>query len=246
VARPPDWTSLLAIGDFSSGSATMSDALALERRAAELEAILESVPVGIYIGTPGGLTRTNVLGASMLGFNDASEALREIPWLSNQIRTRDADTDVRLAPEDEPFARALGGVVTVREVKYTNLTTGADVWVRCAAGPVRWGGSIVGAVAINTEITEPPRTPDTRHDGRLEDGAQAPGSHDLDDGPPPRVFRVSLEEVESLGVRVEVGARFETDLFDVHRATYEIVGAAGASLTLQRVGAMWRPAKKSR
>jgi PAS domain-containing protein len=125
----------------------------LNRRAAELEAILASMPDALYIGDRTGIKRANQLALQQLGFQNFQELADDIGRLGERIQTRDAKSRKRFSPEEEPFARALSGESIVREVAITHLVSGKEVIVRCSARPIWFQGQIIGAVAINTDIT---------------------------------------------------------------------------------------------
>lgn len=125
----------------------------LDRRAAELEAVLASLPDALYIGDQAGIHRVNQLALDQLGFSTIEELQADIADLGERIRTRDPRTGQRLRPEEEPFVRALRGESVAREVATTHLVTGEEVIVRCSARPIRLDGKILGAIAINTDIT---------------------------------------------------------------------------------------------
>ncbi len=127
---------------------------ALARDAAELEAILQSIPDGVYVGDASGISRANAAALEMLGFSSLEDLHQHIAVLGERLRNRAADTGRRLMLAEEPFVRALAGEAHVGEVVSRNLRTGQDVVVRCAAAPIRLGERIIGAVAVNTDITE--------------------------------------------------------------------------------------------
>lgn len=123
------------------------------RRAAELDAVIEAIPDGVYIAGPRGVTRVNTAGARLLGARDPEDAIGRIDELSRALDTRDATTGAKLT-EDEPMVMALRGVPATREVVYRRLDTGKEIFVRSAAAPILVGGQVSGAVAVNTDITE--------------------------------------------------------------------------------------------
>lgn len=130
----------------------------LSRRAAEVETILESIPEAVYVGGMGGIHRANKVALEQLGFRSVEEMSANVATLAEQIQTRDAATGERLAPEDEPFAQAiLRGEVTWREVKVRHLQTGEERVLRSKSAPIRQDGKVVGAVAINVDITDQAR-----------------------------------------------------------------------------------------
>ena len=124
------------------------------QRTAELDAILASMPDAVYVGDENGIRECNALAVEMLGFASKEELHEKIGTVAERIQTRRADTGEPLSVEQQPFTRALRGETVIEEVSARNLHTGKEVIVRCAAAPVRRDGSVVSAVAINTDITE--------------------------------------------------------------------------------------------
>jgi PAS domain S-box-containing protein len=126
----------------------------LERRRAELEAVLASMPDAVYIGDERGITQCNRLGWEMLGYGSASELERELGQLGEEVDIRYAETRERVPAADTAFSRALRGETVDMNVRVRNVRTGREMILRSAAAPIREGGRIVGAVAINTDITD--------------------------------------------------------------------------------------------
>ena len=58
-----------------------------------------------------------------------------------------------LPPEELAFNKALQGEHAVQEVVVRHLGTGEDMVLRSSAAPVKLRGRIVGAVAVNSDIT---------------------------------------------------------------------------------------------
>jgi PAS domain S-box-containing protein len=125
-----------------------------KRQTAELLAVIESISDAIFIGDRNGISRCNTAALAQLGFTAPAELNRPVAVLAREIDTRDPVTGERLSPQEQPFVIALGGEQCTREVMLTNVATGSRVIVRCAASPIRLDGEIVGAVAVNTDITE--------------------------------------------------------------------------------------------
>ena len=125
-----------------------------ERKAAELRAILESMPDGVYIGTPEGITLANQPALDQLGFATYEEMNRHVSTLADEVQTRDAETGELIAFEDQAFTRAFGGERVVRNVRVRHRLTGEERVVRSAAAPVVIDGQVIAAVAVNTDVTE--------------------------------------------------------------------------------------------
>jgi PAS domain S-box-containing protein len=131
----------------------LTSRLDCEQRAAELHAILKSLPDAVYIGTAQGISYTNEQGYRILGFSGQEELRREVSRLGALIQVRDAATGRPVPPEELVFARALQGESATSEVIVRNVSTGEDVILRSSASPIVLDGEIQGAVAINTDIT---------------------------------------------------------------------------------------------
>ena len=125
----------------------------LSHHAAELDAILESIPDAVYVGTAEGIFRCNQAALDMLGFRDREELENDIATLAQRIHTRSI-TGETIPPGEQPFEHALRGHSCIREVCVRNIQTGQEMVVRCAASPIRVDGKIIGAVAVNTDITD--------------------------------------------------------------------------------------------
>jgi signal transduction histidine kinase len=124
---------------------------AVARNAAELEAILQSIPDAVYVGDATGITHANAPARAMIG--ERFEHLSPLN-LGELLHCRSLETGARLASEEEPFARALRGEAVTRELVVRHPGSGRDVVVRCAAAPVRLREKIVGAVVVSTDLTE--------------------------------------------------------------------------------------------
>jgi PAS domain S-box-containing protein len=153
--------------------------VAAERLGAELAAVIESIPEAVYVGDRDGIRRANRAALEMLGFESLEELNAHVGVLAERIQTRYAESGERIPVEDEAFVHALAGETFVRDLLIRNVRTGQDRLLRSAAAPIRHGGRIIGAVAVNTDITERRRTEDAL---RLlaEAGAVLAASLDLD------------------------------------------------------------------
>ncbi|HEU5013854.1 MAG TPA: ATP-binding protein [Roseiflexaceae bacterium] len=135
--------------------AALTDAVQqLERERAQFNAIIQSMPDAVYVGNESGIWTVNEAGVRMLGYSNADDLKHAIQALGEQLQNRYLDTGERIPADEEAFARALHGTPCVREVLVRQVQTGNDIVVRSAAAPVRLNDKIVGAVAINTDITE--------------------------------------------------------------------------------------------
>ncbi len=131
---------------------------AAERKAAELRAVLESMPDGVYIGSVEGITLANQPALEQLGFSTREELNWHVATLADEIQTRDAETGEFIAIQDQAFARAVGGERVVQDVRVKHRLSGEERVVRCAAAPVLIDGQVIAAVAVNTDVTDQRRT----------------------------------------------------------------------------------------
>jgi PAS domain S-box-containing protein len=127
---------------------------AAERKAAELHAVLESMPDAVYIGGEKGITLANQPALDQLGFATREDLNRHIGTLAQEIQTRDAETGAPIALEDQAFTRAFRGERVVQDVRVRHRLTGEERVVRCAAAPVMIDSQVIAAVAVNTDITD--------------------------------------------------------------------------------------------
>jgi len=130
---------------------TLADA---QRRAAELEAVIESIPDAVYIGDETGMKRINQRALDQLGLESREKLNRNLGTLVDEMQVRDAATGESMPLEEQVFTRALAGETAVKDVILKNRKSGEDIVVRSAAAPICLGDKLVGAVAINTDITE--------------------------------------------------------------------------------------------
>jgi PAS domain S-box-containing protein len=127
---------------------------ALLGQTAALDAVIESIPDAVYVGTATGIVRCNRRGLEMLGLDSVEQLNHPVPELAAMIQVRDARTGEPLPLEEQAFVRALAGERTIRDVLVRNAKTGRDMALRSAAAPIRLGDVLLGAVAINTDVTQ--------------------------------------------------------------------------------------------
>jgi len=138
-------------------------ARATNRRQAELAAIIEAIPEGVYIGSAEGLTLCNSNALRMLGAKTASDLNRRVGELGRTFALRWPASGRPLREEELQFSRALRGETVIEEVLATNLETGQDVYLRSACAPILEHGRIIGAVAVNSDITAQKRAAEALH-----------------------------------------------------------------------------------
>ncbi len=132
-----------------------------ERRAAELDAVIESMPDAVYVGTLEGITRCNANALRMLGAASLDDLRQRIGELGAKFDVRYPDGRP-VPPGELSFARALCGEIAVDDVIARNAETGEDVHIRGAAAPIFLNGHVIGAVAINSNITDRARLAEER------------------------------------------------------------------------------------
>jgi DNA-binding NarL/FixJ family response regulator/signal transduction histidine kinase/PAS domain-containing protein len=122
--------------------------------AVDLDAFIHSMPGAVYVGDERGVLACNDAALLMLGCEGLSDLEGGITVLFERLQHRFPETGEHVPPHGEPLSRALGGETVVEEVVARHHQTGADVILRCAATPIRGEGKIVGAVVVNTDLTD--------------------------------------------------------------------------------------------
>lgn len=121
---------------------------------AELEAIFESFPEALYVGDATGIKRANAAARDLLGYATIAQVQRRQPELIRELVPRDAVTRAPIGPEDTPYARAVRGEASRREIVIIEQRERAERYIHCSGAPVRVGGEIVGAVVAHIDVTE--------------------------------------------------------------------------------------------
>ncbi len=125
----------------------------VEQRAAELEAVIESIPDAVYVGDANGVKRANRAALEMLGYPNVEALNRSVAALADELQLRHLDGRP-IARGEQVFERALKGEAAVGEMVARHRKTGRDIVLRSSAAPIQLGGQTIGAIAVNTDITE--------------------------------------------------------------------------------------------
>jgi PAS domain S-box-containing protein len=127
---------------------------ATERRAAELDAVIESIPDAAFIGDERGIRRVNRAALELLGVGSVEEVNRSADALVAFLRARHAETGVPLSPAERPFVRALRGESGNTDIAMRHGTTGREIILRCAAAPILSGERVAGGIVVCSDITD--------------------------------------------------------------------------------------------
>lgn len=122
-------------------------------RTLELEAVLASIPEGVYVGDSGGVRTASRRALEMLGFNSADDLNRPVEVLMRELDVRLPDGRPQ-RPEDNVFLRALQGETAREEFLLRPRGAGEHIIIHSSAAPIRTEDGIVAAVAVNIDVTE--------------------------------------------------------------------------------------------
>jgi len=147
-----------------------------ETRAAELAAVIESIPDAVLVGDASGIRHANKATFSLLGVRSVEEVNRRMHG-PDDIQVRRASTGEPILRGDRPFARALRGETVSEEVVLASPAANEDIVVRTVAAPVWLGGRVTGAVVVGTDVTEAKRAAKER-DRLLQQAEQAVSDRD--------------------------------------------------------------------
>jgi PAS domain S-box-containing protein len=132
-----------------------------ENRAAQLRAVIESIPDAVYIADRTRITTANRRGMELLGINSLGEVSMDHADILRRIRARDPTTDEEIRQVEGGFARAFRGETSVRELAIVR-PDGERRIVRSAVAPIESGGTIELAVSVTTDVTEAKRYEEER------------------------------------------------------------------------------------
>ena len=121
---------------------------------AELEAIFQSIPDAVFVGSLEGIKRANRNALEFMGFSSMEALNGHLGELYTRMRVRWPDSGEPVSPEHTGFTRALAGESGARDYLVYHSGLGRDVRLRSAASPVWLEGRVAAAVVINTDVTE--------------------------------------------------------------------------------------------
>ncbi|HUQ83196.1 MAG TPA: ATP-binding protein [Gemmatimonadaceae bacterium] len=213
---------------------------AAERHAAELEAVIESIPDAVYIGNANGMTQVNRRALEQLGLSSIAALHGPIVELSAAARVRDARTGAPFEPGQSPFVRALAGERTVTDIIVRDRSTGADRILRAAASPIVVDGKLVGAVMVNTDITDQRRGEDAlraavssaEQASRAKTEFLAVMSHELRT---PLNAIGGYAELLAMGIRGPVTDQQRHDLERIQRSQLHLLGLINEVLNYAKI-----------
>lgn len=122
----------------------------LESERAKLRAVLVNLPAGVLLAeAPSGrVVLANPLGKRLIDRSGNGNGEDNGDWVAFHPDGR------RVAADEAPLARALGGSTVTGEEYRTQLGDGRTAWVRASAAPIRHqNGKVSGAVAVFDDVS---------------------------------------------------------------------------------------------
>lgn len=126
-----------------------------------LLAVIESFPEAVFIGNRSGIKIANAQAVELLGLSK-EELDVDVRSVSKRLNVRDASTGRVLSFEEQSFGHALDGRPFSNEVIITHQRTGRDVFMRSTSAPIQFEGDLIGAVAVNVDLSDIRRTAEER------------------------------------------------------------------------------------
>lgn len=130
----------------------------VEAAQAELQAIFDSFPEALFVGTQAGVTRANDRARRMLGYATVDDIKRPIADLVGEVVPRSPDTGEPIPIDHLPFMQALRGLATRSEILLTQPSTRVDRYAYVSGAPVVVDGVTTGAVVAQIDITDQKRS----------------------------------------------------------------------------------------
>ena len=131
-----------------------------ETGAAELAAVIESIPDAVLVGDAAGFRHANNAALTVLGARSVEELNQRLN--GEDIEVRQPGTGALVPREQRPFTRALRGETVNEEIAIRNPGAAGDLVLRVAAAPVRLGKRVAGAVIVGTDVTGQKRSAQER------------------------------------------------------------------------------------
>ncbi len=122
-------------------------------RTLELEAVLASIPEGVYVGDANGVRTASRVALEMLGFEKADDLNRPVDVLMRELDVRTLDGQPQ-RPEENVFLRAMQGESAREEFLLRPRGRAEHLTIQSSAAPIRTEEGILGAVAVNIDVTE--------------------------------------------------------------------------------------------
>jgi PAS domain S-box-containing protein len=234
---------VLVFRDFSEAKKTEGELKGLfdtaTRHAAELDAIIESIPDGVLICTADGIQRVNQRTREIFGIPDDEALTGTVLDLKKRLDVRSATTGEPVPLNELPLAKALAGEAATDDHVVHRLIDGHPIVIREAAAPIMQNNEPVGAVLIFSDQTEAVQSRQAL--AIAKDAAEAANSakdqflavlsHELRTPLAPVLAAVGMWEsdpnvpetirsdVAMLRRNIELEARLIDDLLDVTRIT---------------------------
>jgi PAS domain S-box-containing protein len=139
---------------FATACSVPELAALAENQAATLNAAIEAMTDGVFIGDAQGVQRCNQAALGLLGATSAADFRGEPAQLVRRYRLRRDRDGPLLSVAELPFWNALKGQSQVLELWASHVVSGADLFMRCAAAPIMAEGQVLGAVAVLGDLTE--------------------------------------------------------------------------------------------
>jgi diguanylate cyclase (GGDEF)-like protein/PAS domain S-box-containing protein len=182
---------------------------------AELAAIIENIPDGVYVvDTDGEVRLLNRAGAAILRVDAGSTPLPR----PDQLKLREPVTRRQIAARRRVVSRALRGETVISDQSILSLAGGRDVWLESSAVPLLDGqGRVTGAVIVFSDVTRERKL-----------------VHELADSE--ARFR-SLYSMVACGVLVQDA---EGNVVEANRYAEEILGWRAEEIRGKRTGNLWQ------
>jgi signal transduction histidine kinase len=135
---------------------------ALEHNAAELAAVLASIPEPVIVADHQGLRSANTAALRLLGLSSMAEARHRNPRVGVLFEARDAASGEPVPLHRRPLVRALLGEPVRQELLVRRADSSEELIVRAQSAPVRVRGRVVAAVLVLSDLTSERRAEQER------------------------------------------------------------------------------------